>query len=168
MISFRLGIIANDRMAASFGVLAVMLLSCGACAAQSMPPEQPPLTVPPMTLDVLGGIPVGTDRESAAASDALTRLRAAFEQATRDYEVGNYQTAAESFMSAARDGRGPAGSYTRLALSQSRSASYRNAARAWYMAGMLDKGRPQLAQAAADDSSCQQDIAQILKLLDAR
>lgn len=121
-----------------------------------------------MPLDVLGAIPVGTDRESDEASAALARLRASFEQASQDYEGGHYQAAAERFLSAARDARGEPNSYTRSVLAENRSAAYRNAARAWSMAGALDKGRPQLEREAAADPACKKEITRILDLLGPR
>ena len=139
---------------------------CLVAFAQFMPQEQRLLAVSPMTLDVLGGIPGGTDHESTVASDAFTRLRDAFERAMQEYETGCYRAAADAFMAAAREGKLPAENRAHMTLSESRSAAYRNAARAWYMAGLLDAARPQLELAAAEDSSCQEDIVQILGLLD--
>ncbi len=158
----------NDRIVASLPALVAALLSFGACATHRVPAEKLAMNLAPMPLDVLGGIPVGTDRESSDAADALARLRVSFEQASRDYEAGNYGAAAERFLAAARDAMGDAGSYTRSALAESRSSCYRNAARAWSMAGVLGKQRIRLEQAGVEDPSCQQDIVRILALLDPR
>jgi hypothetical protein len=119
-----------------------------------------------MTLDVLGGIPGGTDHQSTVASDSFARLREAFERAVQEYEAGCYEAAAHAFMAAAREGR-LAANRAHVTLCESRCVAYRNAARAWYMAGLLDASRPQLEVAAAEDSSCRDDIAQILGVLDA-
>jgi Tfp pilus assembly protein PilF len=126
------------------------------------------MTVSPMPLDLLGGIATGTDRESSEASNAFSRLRASFDQASRDYEAGRYEEAGERFLEAAREARGEAGSYTRSALALSRSAAYRNAARAWSMAGSLDKERGRMELAGQEDVDCQKEIARILELLDPR
>lgn len=126
------------------------------------------MNVAPMPLDVLGGIAVGTDRESSAAADALTRLRASFDQASRDYQAGNYGAAAELFIAATRDALGDTGTYTRSALAESRCACYRNAARAWSMSGVLGKERVRLERAGGEDLLCQKDIVRILEVLDPR
>jgi hypothetical protein len=160
MISSKTETTGNSWMFGGARLIPVVLLLVS-CAAV----RRTPVTSSPMLLDVLGGIAIGTDRESEEALEAQARLRAEFEEARRDYEAGQYELAGAGFFSAALDALGAPGTYTRTALADSRSAAYRNAARSWAMAGSLAARRARLQNAATEDAPCQQAIVQILESL---
>ena len=157
---------ANERATRVWCLAAVLLGGCASSGIRAAHEPGYPMKAPaPLQLDVLGGIPGGSDRESREADEKQAALRAAFEEARRAYEGGDYRTAAGRFLAAARQGRGEPGSYAERAIAENRASCYRNAARSWYMAGALDEGRALLEQAAHDDPSAKPEVRRILDLL---
>ena len=132
--------------------LAALLLFMGCACRTSM-------DVPPLILDLLEGIPGSADDEARPMQEAADELERRFESARRMYEKGEYPAAADAFMRAAFAGRG----YD--ALAANRASSYRNAAKAWYMAGMLPEKRALLEEEAREDPRCAADIQRVLAIL---
>lgn len=118
-----------------------------------------PMHDPPLLLDVIVRIPENPDQGARALMDASRELSSAFARATRLYETGRYAWAGDAFLSAALAARG----FDDLAAN--RASSYRNAARAWTMAGTFAEKRPLLEQSAQDDPLCATDIREILEVL---
>ena len=114
---------------------------------------------PPLLLDVIVGIPEDPHENARALMHASRELSSAFASATRLYESGRHAWAGDAFMSAARAARG----FDELA--ENRSSCYRNAARAWVMAGSFGEKRALLEEAAREDPLCAADIRDILDIL---
>jgi hypothetical protein len=144
---------------------ALVLGGCTPTAARIGTQTRNPMNVPRLPLDMLDPVPLGNDEESREAAENLAALRLSFARACLAYEAGDYRSAAESFMAAARAARGALDSYTRRAMANQRASCYRNAAKAWYMAGALAGGRRELEDAAREDPSCEVEIQAILALL---
>lgn len=121
------------------------------------------MNVPPLTLDLLAPVPESIDTE--AAQEAFANLEPAYARATELYELREYAAAAEAFMAAARPARGTPGSSTWKRMATNRASCYRNAARAWYMAGLFAENRPLLEQAVREDPLCAAEIREVLEIL---
>ena len=132
---------------------AALLLLTGCASRSSMP------VPPPLLLDLLEGIPGSAEDDARPLEEAAGELERRFERARQQYDAGEYQTAAETFMEAARAGRG----YDALAVN--RASSYRNAAKAWYMAGVLKEKRALLEDQAREDPRCAAEIERVLAIL---
>ena len=117
------------------------------------------MNVPPLILDVLEGIPGSTDDGARPMQQAAAELEHSFERARRQYDLGEYRAAADTFLETARAARG------HDALAPNRASCYRNAARAWYMAGVLPEKRTLLEEEAREDPLCATDIKEVLASL---
>jgi len=136
--------------------VAALLLLAGCVSGASM-------NVPPLILDLL--VPVPESIETEHAQQALANLEPAYAEAVRLYDAREYAAAAEAFMAAARAARGVPGSTTWTAMATNRGSCYRNAAKAWSMAGLFAEKRPLLEEAAREDTPCAEDIRTILEIL---
>jgi tetratricopeptide (TPR) repeat protein len=136
--------------------IAALILFTGCVAGVSM-------NVPPLPLDLFA--PVPENLETEAAQEAFANLEPAYARAASLYESRDYTAAAETFMAAARAARGTPESTTWKQMATNRASCYRNAARAWYMAGQFEEKRPLLEQAAREDPLCAADIREILDIL---
>jgi hypothetical protein len=117
------------------------------------------MDIGPIPLDLLGGVPSATDVDMTAVDEAAESLERAFTGAAAAYERREYPAAADAFMNAARAARGFD------ALAGQRSTCYRNAAKAWSMAGALAANRPLLDAAAVEDPRSADEIRAILAIL---
>ncbi len=136
--------------------IAALLLLTGCAFGAAM-------NVPPMILDLLTPIPESIENDQAIQTFAA--LEPAFGRAVHLYDAGDYAAAAETFMNAARAARGAPGTITREAMAGNRGACYRNAAKAWFMAGVFAEKRALLEVAAREDPLCAADIQEMLDIL---
>ena len=118
------------------------------------------MKIPPPPLDLLAPVPESIDTEQA--QEAFANLEPAYARATALYERRQYAAAAETFLAAARAARGTPESSTWKELATNRASCYRNAARAWFMAGLFEEKRPLLEEAAREDPLCAAAIREIL------
>ncbi|MCU1350761.1 MAG: hypothetical protein JWO56_3791 [Acidobacteria bacterium] len=117
------------------------------------------MDVPPLPLDILGAVVWGTNDDIAAVRQAEDELARGYDRGQVLYEAGSYRAAAATFMDVARAAR------PHDLLTANRGACYRNAAKAWSMAGLLREKRPLLDEAALEDPPAAADIRSILELL---
>lgn len=139
--------------------IAALLFLAGCASGAAM-------NVPPLILDLL--VPVPETLETDQARQALVTLEPAYAHAVRLYDSRDYAAAAEAFLAAARAARGGPGTITREVMAGNRGVCYRNAARAWFMAGVLDEKRALLEEAAREDPLCATDIQEMIEILRGR
>ena len=119
-----------------------------------------PMDTPRLALDLLPPVELGSNDDWLAVKPAADELERAFEHAGALYEARDYAAAAGEFMTAARAAR------AHDLLAPARASCYRNAAKAWEMAGVLREKRPLLEEVAREDPLCAGEIGHILELLD--
>ena len=114
---------------------------------------------PQLPLDILHAVGMSSDDDSGELLQALEALERAFERAAALYDARDYSAAADAFLVAARSARGHDN------LAANRASCYRNAAKAWSMAKLLEENRPLLDEAAREDPLCTDAIRHILEIL---